>query len=459
MLIENIFYSLFNSSSYFDIVYSHLDERYFADTDHNIIFKKIKEYKIDHTIKQPTASDIKLLIETDTSISERNTESCYNFLDSLSGIERVHNEELLIKETESYVQNRALELAILDSVEILQEGKQSKGCIEEKIKKALAVEFDVRIGTDFFINAPDRYKKYIEKDEYYPCDIDVINIALNGGFRKKSLAVFIGRTNIGKTIWLCHLAASFLRSGKNVLYVSAEMSEDMISKRIDANLLDIPMGEINEHLSKKTYLSKVKDVLTKTEGKLIVKEYATGSANSNHVKNLINEIKMKRGFTPEILILDYLNIFASSRLASSAALNSYSYIKSISEEFRGLGTDMNLAVISATQTNRSGSKETTDIGMDATADSFGLPMSVDYLGAILQTTELFEENKYLLKNLKSRYGDNINTVYTLGVDRPKMRLLNLEDSEQELPKSVKDRLKYEQDKQDEIDDSLQLDFS
>lgn len=200
MLIENIFYSLFNSSNYFDIVYSHLNERYFVGVEHNIIFKKITEYKNVHTSKQPTSSDIKLLIETDSSISERNSDGCYEFLNSLSTIERVSDEKLLISETESYVQNRALELAILDSVQILEEGKQSKGLIEEKIKNALAVEFDVRIGTDFFINAPDRYKKYIEKDEYYPCDIDVINKALNGGFRKKSLAVFIGRTNIGKCV-------------------------------------------------------------------------------------------------------------------------------------------------------------------------------------------------------------------------------------------------------------------
>jgi len=458
MLIENIYRSLFKSSDYFRMVYPHLEDKYFTEVFHKKIFNKIKQYYESYS-KQPNISDIKLLIESDSNISEQDSNDSYEFLDSLNHIEAVNDEKLLIKQTEEWCQQRALENAILESVEVLQNKKESKGSIEDKIKKALAVEFDVKIGMDLFMDAPKRYDSYLEKEETIPTDIELLNVALNGGFRKKALACLLGKTNVGKSLWLVHLACSFLKIGKNVLYVSAEMSESMITKRADANLLDVSLNEFTDVLDKKQYLSKIKELHSKTQGKLIVKEYATGSANANHIKNLLNEIQTKRGFLPDVVILDYLNIFSSSRLGAAAASNSYQYIKSIAEEFRGVAVMFDISIITATQTNRGGSSQGSDTDMTSTSESFGLPMTLDWMGAIIQTPELFEQNKYVLKVLKSRYNDNINAVYTIGVDRPKMKLINLEDSDQEIPIHIKDKLKQEQHKKDNEESYSDFDFN
>lgn len=439
------------------MVYPHLNENYFTESFEKKLFLKIKNYYEEYT-KQPNTSDIKLLVESDTNISERDSEEIYKFLDSLKNIEKVNNEELLIKQTEEWCQNRALENAILESVEILQNKKESKGSIEDKIKSALAIEFDVKIGMDYFKDAPLRYDKYILKEEVIPTDIEMLNVLLNGGFRKKAIHCFNGRVNIGKSAILCSLASCFLKQGRNVIYISGEMSEDMISKRIDANLLDIAVNDLNEKMEKKTYLSKIKELFSKTQGKLIVKEYATGAANSNHIKNLLNELKIKRGFVPEVLILDYLNIFSSSKLSANAALNSYQYVKSIAEEMRGIATQFDLAFITATQVNRSNFNNT-DLDMTSTSESIGLPATMDFMAGIIQTPELFEQRKYLLKNIKSRFDSNINQIVTVGIDYDKMRLLNLEDDQQEIPVHIKDKLKAEQKKKDDQDTYSDFDFN
>ena len=273
MLLTNLFYHLVNDSDFFRIVYPHINEEYFVDKNHKIIFNKIKEYQEKYG-KKPSINDIKLLIETDNSVTEKDSEDCYGFLTELKKIEKVDDIKLLVKQIESWCQSRALELAILEGVEIIQTGK-SKGSIKDKIEKALAVEFDVKIGMDFFKDAPVRYEKYIMEEEVIPTDIEMMNILLNGGFRKKAIHCFNGRVNIGKSAILCSLASSFLKQGRNVVYISGEMSEDMISKRIDANLLDIPVNKLNKDLDKKVYLSKIKEIFSKTQGKLIVKEYPT----------------------------------------------------------------------------------------------------------------------------------------------------------------------------------------
>lgn len=241
------------------------------------------------------------------------------------------------------------------------------------------------------------------------------------------------------TIWLCHLAASYLSSGQNVLYVTAEMSEEKITQRIDANLLDFQMSQLKKGLDKDEFLRKVENVRKNTTGNLIIKEYPTGAANSTHIRNFMTELKQKRGVMPEIIILDYLNIFASSRLPASSSLDSYGYIKSIIEEMRGLCVEYNMIGISATQTNRAGAKEALEISLGDIADSFGMNMTADFVGALIQTDELYKQEKYLLKVLKTRYAENINEVYTIGVNRKKMRLF--EPDEQDVPLSVRDNLK------------------
>lgn len=365
MLLTNLFYHLVNDSDFFRIVYPHLNDDYFIEKNHKVSFNKIKEYYEKYG-KKPSINDIKLLIETDNSVTEKDSEDAYEFLANLKKIEKVDDVKLLVKQIESWCQSRALELAILEGVEIIQTGK-TKGSIKDKIEKALAVEFDVKIGMDFFKDAPARYDKYIMEEEVIPTDIEMLNILLNGGFRKKAIHCFNGRVNIGKSAILCSLASCFLKQGRNVVYISGEMSEDMISKRIDANLLDIPVNNLNKNLDKKVYLSKIKEIFSKTQGKLIVKEYPTGSANSNHISNLLNEIKTKRGFTPEVLILDYLNIFGSSKLNANAALNSYQYVKSIAEEMRGIAVNFDLAFITATQINRSNFNNN-DLDMTSTSE-------------------------------------------------------------------------------------------
>ena len=452
MLLENIFNSLFKSSNYFNKVYPHLDERYFFDKPHIVAFKKIKEYHLKYN-NRPNISDIRLLIETDTNISESDSDDTYEFLKSLKAIDIVSDEKLLIKETESFCQSRALELAILDSVEIIQNKKESKGAIEEKIKKALSVEFDVKIGMDFFKDAPLRYDLYSEEEEIIPTDIEALNTLLNGGFRRKAIHAFLGRTNIGKTAILCHIAACMLRQGRNVVYVTGEMSETMIAKRIDANILDIPVNDLNKNLDRKAYLNKIKTMYDSTHGKLIVKEYPTSSANAVHIKNLLNEIALKKNFTADVIVLDYLNIFASYRLGSGASSNSYNYIKAVTEELRGLAVEHNLALVTATQTNRSGSSKGTDLEMDSISESFGTAMTLDWLCGIIQNEELFQKRRYLFKNLKSRYNSNINQLVTVGIDYEKMRLENIDEVDQEIPKHMIDKLNYEKQKNVENSDN------
>lgn len=467
MLIENIFHSLLTSSKFYGIVNPHLSERYFSDTEHNIVYKKIKEYSetkfvvgmIDRISKQPTISDIKLLIDTDNNITESDTRLCYDFLDSLKNIEAVDDEKLLIKQTENFCQNRALEIAILDSVEIIQDPTKAKGGIEDKIKAALAVEFDVKIGMDFFSDAPLRYDKYIEEEDCISTGLETMDLALNGGWRRKSIHLFLAGTNVGKTLVKCHFAAAALERGLNVLYISGEMSEDAISKRIDANLLDMPVNDFNKNLDKTVYLSKIKKIYDKTKGKLVVKEYPTGHANANHIRNLLNELKQKRGFVPDVVFLDYLNIFSSCRLKSDAAIQSYQYIKHVIEEMRALATEFNFALVSSTQTNRQGQKAGADTNMTNTSDSHGTNMTADAIIALISSEELFAAHKFILKILKSRFLDNINACYTIGVDRPKMRLVDLPPEEQEIPIHVKDALKdkYNTDSANNALDTL--DFS
>jgi replicative DNA helicase len=366
-LIENIFNHLFKSSDYFNAVLPHLEDKYFLDSKTKTTFRKINEYNQKYGT-QPNIADIALLIDTDNSVSEGDTEEIKSFLNSLKHLDKLSNEEMLVKETEKWAQNRALENAILESVEILQNPKASRGSIEQTIKKALGVEFNVQIGMDFFKDGPKRYESYIAEEEIIPTDIDMLNELLNGGFRKKSIHCFLGRVNIGKSLILCHIAASMLRLGRDVIYISAEMSEDMISKRIDANLMDIPMNDFNSQLDKKVYLSKLKSIFEKTQGRLIVKEYPTGAATANHIKNLLNEIKLKKGYVPSVIVLDYLNIFGSSRMGAAGMANSYQYIKSIAEELRAIAVEFDCCIITASQVNRTNANNNSP-DMTATSSS------------------------------------------------------------------------------------------
>lgn len=455
MLVENIFKYLFESSNFFTVVYPHLKEKYFVDAEHCILFKLIQDYNTKYN-KQPTINDIKLLIDTNQDISEETAENCFKLLKRLTvSIDKVADEELLIKETEKYCQGRALELAIMDSFEILEK-KQSRGLIEERIKEALAVAFDINIGHIYRDDALQRLNWYYDNEECIPFDIDALNQAMGGGLRRKAVAVFMAPPKRGKSLFMVHCASSLVRSGKNVLYITCELSERMISKRFDSNLLDIPMNELNVKLDKNKFKNNFKDLVAKTHGQLVIKEFPTGTLTALGVRHLLHELKQKSGFVPDVVVLDYINICASSTLSGVHVGNTNLYIGKIVIEMRAVAVENNIAILSAVQGNRGSVKKNTDMGMDDLADSFSIAMGVDWAGAIIQNDELRDLRKYLLKTILTRWDENANDVFTIGVEYSKMKLLNLDESEFELPVHIKDQLKLEEKNKEDLSPQVDL---
>lgn len=458
MLLEKMFNLLLKNGEFFSIVFLHLNEDYFAESEQLTVFRKISEFYEQYQ-KQPSVHDVKLLLETDTSISEEQTDEAYTFLDQVDTCALDIRFEALVKETEKWCQQRALELGILESVEIITNKKESIGKIEEIIKKALSVCFDVHIGHDYFDDAAQRLKWYYDDEEVIPFDIEALNTATGGGLRRKALGVFMAPPKRGKSLFLCHSAASFIRSGQNVLYLTCELSEKMISKRIDANLLDIEMGELNPRLDKNKFKDRFKKVFSQSHGKLIVKEYPSGTLTSNHIRNLLRELKGKKDFIPDVIIIDYLNICASSTLSSQLVGNTNLYVGKIVIEMRAIAQEYDVAMLSAVQNNRGSVKKGTETGMDDLADAFSIAMNVDWGGAIIQSDELRDMRKYLIKTVLTRWDENANDVYTIGVEYSKMKLLNLDESEQEIPQHIKDKLKYEEDQRRAVEEHSAFDFS
>lgn len=454
MIIETIFNQLLENQKYFNVVYPHLHTRLFPDSNIQTIFDKVKGYTEQYSTR-PSVKDVRLLVSTDRDISIEKTNSIEERLKEIQSIEVSENIDLLIDETEKWVQDRTMELAILDSVDILRDGKP-RGLIEEKVKKALSVSFKQQLGMEFGdpITIINQYKFYTSEDETFQCDIELLNEALGGGFRRKALYMFIGGVNVGKTLWMCHLASSFLLRGYNVVYLTAEMAENLIYHRIDANLLSMEMNTLNIDLNKKDYYDRVKKIAKKKDrGRLFVKEYPTGFGNRNHILSYLNELSIKKGFRPDIVIIDYLNIFASSRLPASASGETYHYMKSVAEEFRAIGVERDVTIISPTQLNRDSFKKNADtMDMTGQSDSFAIPATSDWMGAIIQNSELFNDNKYLLKVLKTRYAENNHEVYTVGVNRKLMRLLNVEEEDQEIPVVMRDRMALQDSRRNVLSD-------
>ena len=340
----------------------------------------------------------------------------------------------LMENTEKFCQDRALFNAVMESISIIDGKHQSlsKNALPEILSKALAVTFDTNIGHDYLENAEQRYAFYHEQEERTPFDLDYLNRITKGGIPNKSLNIVLAGTGVGKSLFMCHCAAAALAQGKNVLYITLEMAEERIAERIDANLLDIPIDQI-EGLSRDMFVSKVDKVAQKTHGKLIIKEYPTGQAHSAHFRALLNELKLKKKFTPDVLFIDYLNICSSSRMKGlGGSINTYSFIKAIAEELRGLAVEFNLPVVSATQTTRSG-YGSSDPGLEDTSESFGLPATADLMIALVSNEELQANNQILVKQLKNRYSDpNVHKRFVVGVDRSKMKLFDVEDPEKEL---------------------------
>jgi replicative DNA helicase len=441
MLIENLFNRLLEDKEFFPKVFPYLKEDYFTEDVHVHIFKKMHDFNHKFA-KQPTAADIKIMIEGDNSITEDDSDGSYKFLSEVKDIEEKPDSRLVFKEAEQWCQDRALEIALMDSVPLLKQ-REGRGQIQDKIREALAVSFEVKLGHDYFGDAPERYDRYTEQEDYTPLDIEDLNLMYGGGLVKKAMYMWMGRPNVGKTLIMCHQAAALMKAGYKVVYFTAEMAENRIAERIDANILDINIKELQE-VDKKVFAGRLRKVYEQTAGRLYVKEFPTATANVLHLKAYLEELRLKKGFVPDFVFVDYLNIFTSSRIPAAKSMESYGYIKAVTEEMRGLAVELDIGLITATQTNRGGAKAGVDtMDYTDTGESFGVPMTVDWQGGIIQTPELFEQNKYIFKVLKSRFDENLNKCYTVGVDRSRMKLHKLAESEKEIPKVIKDRLEYE----------------
>ncbi len=340
--------------------------------------------------------------------------------------------DYLINETEKWCKDRAVYLAIMDSIGIIdgKDPEKSEGAIPEILSTALGVSFDQAIGHDYIDDSSARFDFYNKTEERIPWDLDYFNKITKGGIPNKTLNVCLAGTGVGKSLFMCHNAASVLQQGKNVLYITMEMAEERIAERIDANLMDLPIQQL-ESLPKDVFSEKIQKIATGTIGKLLIKEYPTGAAHSGHFRALLNELKLKKKFAPDIIYIDYLNICSSSRMkAMGGSINSYTYIKAIAEELRGLAIEFNLPIMTATQTTRSGFSNT-DVGLEDTSESFGLPATADLMFALIATEELDELNQVMVKQLKNRYNDPTKFKrFVVGIDRARMKLYDVEESAQ-----------------------------
>ena len=336
--------------------------------------------------------------------------------------------------TEKWCQDRAIYNAVMESISIIDGKHESltKNALPELLSKALGISFDTNVGHDYVENAEERFEFYHTEEDRIPFDLEYFNKITKGGVPNKTLNIALAGTGVGKSLFMCHFAANALTQGKNVLYITMEMAEERIAERIDANLLNVPIDQL-ENMSKDMFTRKVNNLAKKTNGKLIIKEYPTGSAHSGHFRALLNELKLKRQFEPDMIFIDYLNICASSRMKGmGGAINSYSYIKAIAEELRGLAVEFDLPIFSATQTTRSGYSNS-DIGLEDTSESFGLPATADLMFALISTEELDKLGQFMVKQLKNRYNNPThNKRFVIGVDRSKMRLFDVNDTEQTL---------------------------
>jgi hypothetical protein len=402
---------------------------YFNDSLQKVLYDEISSFVVEYNAL-PTQESLYIELEKRTDLNE---ESFTNIVDIVSGLSDEHAEkEWLLKTTEQWCKDRAVYLAIRECIQIADgsDSKFTKEAIPSILSDALAVSFDSHIGHDYLEDSDSRYESYILKEEKLPFDLSYFNRITGGGLSAKTLTVLIASTGVGKSLVMCHFAASYLLQGKNVLYITLEMSEEKIAQRIDANLLDVDIKDFSR-IAKSDFDSKVKRLSSKTQGKLIVKEYPPVSAHAGHFRAFINELKLKKSFTPDVIIVDYLNICASSRFKSNGQANSYTIVKSIAEEVRSIAVEFDVPVISATQTNRN-SMASSDLNLSDTSESIGITHTVDYMFGLISTEELEGLNQILVKQLKNRYGAlDPYRRFTVGIDRAKMRLYDVEQEAQD----------------------------
>lgn len=423
---QTILRNLLSNEDYLRKVIPFLKKEYF-EGEHKIVFNEIVSF-VNKYNKLPTKESI-----TVDMTAAGTLEPVSGLVDIVFTPEPV-NEEWLLNSTEKWCQDRAIYLAIMESINVIDGKNQSltKNAVPEILSDALAVSFDTNVGHDYIDNSDDRFDFYHRVEDRLPFDLENFNDITKGGIPNKTLNIALAGTGVGKSLFMCHVAASSLMQGKNVLYITLEMAEERIAERIDANLFNLPIDQL-ESLSKKMFDDKIAKIAKRNIGKLIVKEYPTGAAHASHFRALLNELKLKKQFEPDIIFIDYLNICSSSRMKGlGGAINSYSYVKAIAEELRGLAVEFNVPVFSATQTTRSGFSNT-DVGLEDTSESFGLPATADFMFALISTEDLQRLGQMMVKQLKNRYNDpTYKKRFVVGVDRSRMRLFDVEESAQTL---------------------------
>jgi len=425
-MIENqILQGLINDESYTRQVMPFLKSEYFVNPDQALIFKIVSEY-FEKYNALPTKAALDIEINQVGGFDEKTIKSAEDIVSSFATSEA---DDWLVDQTEAFCQDKAIYNAIMGGIDIIEKDPESKGALPGMLQEALQVSFDNSVGHDFIEDADTRYDFYHQVESRVPWDIDLLNKITKGGIPNKTLNIIMAGTGVGKSLFMCHMAAANIVEGKNVLYITMEMAEERIAERIDANLLDVSMEELNI-IPKSGYDKKMDRLKKRCTGKLVIKEYPTASANSNHFRHLLQELRIKKNFKADVIYIDYLNICASFRVRGGANAGSYAIVKAIAEELRGLAVEFNVPIISATQTNRTGFSSS-DIGLEDTSESFGLPATADFMLAISQTEELEALNQYMVKQLKNRYADpGFHRRFVVGVDKSKMRLFDVEQSAQ-----------------------------
>jgi replicative DNA helicase len=424
-----ILQNLVNREEYSRRVMPFIEIEYFSEEKDREIFKMIYAH-MDKYNAVPEKTSLRITLE-DLTLYDNLHKECIDTISVIEEYDSKVNIDWLVDITEKWCQSRAIYNAIFKSIKIIEDenSEEETGSLPKILQDALAVSFDNHVGHDFIEDSEGRFEFYQRVEEKLPFHLSKFNEITKGGLSKKTLNIALAGTGVGKSLFMCDSAAAQLAQGNNVLYITLEMSEEKIAERIDANLLNVPIQQIPE-MNKSMFDNKIKRLQSKTAGKMVIKEYPTASANANHFRHLLNELQMKKNFKPDIVFIDYLNICSSARIRGGANVNSYTYIKSIAEELRGLAVEFNIPIVSATQTTRSGFTNS-DIGLEDTSESFGLPATADFMFAIIATEELEDMNQILIKQLKNRYNDlNMNKRFVIGIDRAKMRLYDVEESAQ-----------------------------
>jgi len=425
---KTIIDNLFLNDEYSRKVVPFLQEEYFSDKVERKIFTLVRDFVIKYN-SLPTKEAIIISFEKEKGITEEEYKQGCEIISSVETKEP--NESWLLEETEKFCKDKAVYNAIMESIHII-DGKskeKTENAIPNILSDALSVSFDTHIGHDYLEDYDSRYDFYHKVEKRVPFDLEFFNTITSGGTPNKTLNIIMAGTGVGKSLFMCHHAANCLTQNKNVLYITCEMAEERIAERIDANLMDITLDSLKD-LPYEMYQNKLKTASAGINGKLIVKEYPTASAHSNHFRILLDELWLKKQFKPDIIFIDYLNICASSRIKGGANVNSYQFIKSIAEELRGLAVEYDVPIFSATQVNRQGFSST-DVGLEDTSESFGLPATADFMVALISTEDLDENNQILVKQLKNRYNDTVaNRKFLLGINRAKMKLYDVKEEEQ-----------------------------